>query len=58
MAGWKAFISLDALLFFDLKGGESISRKALVADRIPQCERQLGVIMGPRRDADGVNKPR
>ena len=31
-------IAVDALLFFDVKGGESISRKALVADRIRLCE--------------------
>ena len=38
LLGWKALIALDALLFFDLKGGESVSRKALVADRIRMCE--------------------
>lgn len=37
--GWKALLAVDALLFFDLRGSESIPRKALVADRIRLCER-------------------
>ena len=36
--GWKALLAVDALLFFDLRGGDAISRKALVADRIIMCE--------------------
>ena len=36
--GWKALSAVDALVFFDLKVGESVPRKALVADRIRVCE--------------------
>ena len=36
--GWKALIASDALLFFDVKGTEVLSRKGLVAERIKTLE--------------------
>ena len=66
LLGWKAFLALDALLFFDLKGGESISRKALVADRIRMCEQghwgtlwahaEMQTSPGTQEDTDELEK--
>ena len=57
--GWKALLAVDALLFFDLKGGESISRKALVADRTRFCEQgHWGTLWAHAENADHAKEPR
>ena len=62
----KALIAIDALLFFDLRGGETISRKALVADRIRLCEQghwgtrwahaEIQTTVGPKGDENDMEK--
>ena len=35
---WKALLAVDALIFFDVKGGENVSRRMCVADRLRSLE--------------------
>ena len=66
LLGWKALLAVDALLFFDLRGGEAISRKALVADRIRMCEHghwgtlwahaEMQTSTGPQDEDDELEK--
>ena len=66
LLGWKALLAIDALLFFDLRGGEATSRKAQVADRIRMCEQghwgtlwahaEMQSASGPKEEDDELEK--
>ena len=57
-SGGKGLLAIDALVFFDLRGGEPISRKALVADRISLCEQGHWGTLWPQADMQTIIGPK